>query len=351
MTKPKPKPVAPAPAAKPGGVLGTPAAPAATTAAKPATAATTAAAPATTAAAKAGGVLGTPPPVDPALAAPSTYKDRVQNVENIVGRITSQDSPLMRQAATDGRRNLANQSYGYDASLQNARTMATRIENRRQRVHEAAESLKTRTWQSGENVAERTWQSGEKAKDRTFDEKMQDARLTQEDQVQLRDIAFREGQGAADRALQEKLAEMGYTDKAAERTWQSGENELTREAETEISNANNASQEKIAGWNLSAEDKKAAGSLASTASTTYEQAIQTIMQNDDLSADQRNTQLKNARSRYDTFIDGLQDLFDTDLGFDTPPTTTPAPDDEDEDEDEDEEPRTTWNPFDSRGDH
>ena len=206
--------------------------------------------------------------------APSQVDDSVVNKLNT---ITAGDSPLMQAARTEGlkvanRRGLLNSSIAAGAT-QTAMLQAALPIAQQEAAQDFQRNQDARQFEYGmasQGFAQ-DFQSSESALDRALQTDMQ-----------IRDIASREGLAAADRALQEKLQknEIKYQ-------------ETARKLDRQL-------QEKIASWNLSSDDRNAAAQLLSNLESIYASQANAIMANTNLSSSQRSSQMKslqNLRSR------------------------------------------------------
>lgn len=212
------------------------------------------------------------------------------SVAGMVKDITSQESPLMQQARTDAaklanRRGLMNSSIAVgaaqDAVIRSALPIASQ---------DSAQAF----------------QKGESELNRALDLKMQGNNIDAAKQQQIRDIASREGLAAAERALQ-------LTMQGKEIAATSAEAKLDR-----------GLQEKIASWNLSANDRNAAAQFITNMESMYAQQHQSIMNNTALSAEQRTAQLKSAQAMRDRQLDLVQQMYDVKLDWGQAKPTPPG---------------------------
>lgn len=306
------------------------------------------------------------------------------SVANKLNAYTSQDSPLMQQARTDGirlanSRGLGNSSMAVgaaqDAMVRNALPIAA------QDASQAFQkNMQGRDYQyalAGQ-FAGQEFAGDQAAQDRALDVKMQNAALNAADQQQINDIRSREGVAAAERALQTLMQERDIT-------FQGNENALNRDLEQRMQNtaldaadrqqirdiesregtaaAERALQLKMQGieidaqdrqqlrdiqfqsgerqkdremqkWlaetNLDASDRNAAAQFITNMETMYQTSYQSIMANTALSAEQRTQQLQAAARLRDQQLDFVRQMYDIDLQWgmapDIPDPGTPSPD-------------------------
>lgn len=285
----------------------------------------------------------TPDSVMPSIA-PQQVDD---SVINAVNKVTSQDSPLMQAARTEGlkianSRGLMNSSIAagtsQDAMMRYAVPIGSQEAAQDFQRNQAARAFEygmaaqdsQQDFQAGQTAAERDLQrelqSGELAArreltlaqiastegmasaEREMQERMQSASIDATKQAQIRDIASREGLAAAERALQQAMQEreIGY---------QTAERLLDRQL-----------QERIAGWNLDSSDRNAAAQFLYNMETLYNSSVNNIMANQNLSAKDRETQLTAARNMRDRQLDFVQQMYGVSIDWGQ---NDPADEDED----------------------
>lgn len=176
------------------------------------------------------------------------------SVADKVKQLSSQDSPLMQQAKTDGlkvanRRGLLNSSMAagasQDATLRQVLPIASQDANQAfQKNMQASDfTLKMvgqdddQNWQSSEKSLDRTLQTDLSAADRAstegiakaqrdLDLLMQTNNISLQDRQQVRDISSKEGMASAERALQDLMQGRDITSReglaAADRALQTG---------------------------------------------------------------------------------------------------------------------------------
>ena len=196
----------------------------------------------------------------PGQAMPSIAPAQVNDsVVSHLNKITSQDSPLMQAARTEGlkvanSRGLLNSSMAagatQDAMLRYAVPLASQ---------DASQA-------NAQNRDARAFEYGMFGMDR--------------------DLAFRRG-------VQEREIE-----------YQTGERALDRSL-----------QERLASWNLDANERNAAAQMLYNMETLYQNAFNAVMSNTNLDASTRTTQLASARNLRDKQIDFVQQMFDIKLNW------------------------------------
>jgi hypothetical protein len=212
------------------------------------------------------------------------------SVTNRVNAITSQSSPLMQAARTEGlkvanRRGLLNSSIAAGAT-QRAMLDAALPIAQQESAQDFQRNQDARNFEygmAGQDSAQE-FQSGQSALDRALQTDMQ-----------IRDIASREGLAAAERALQEKMQK-------SEIAYQQAERKLDRQL-----------QEKLASWNLSATDRNAAAQFLTNMETMYQSSFEAIMANTALSAKDRSAQLASAKALRDKQLNFVQQMYNVKL--------------------------------------
>lgn len=192
--------------------------------------------------------LATPTPA-------TTYGEN--DVQNRVKNIASQDSMLNQMARTEAAkvmnsRGMLNSSMyagaAQDAVLRQAVPIASQESNQ--------------AFQSYESKLQRDSTEGMQAKD-----------IANQKDLQQKDITFRTGEGALDRAAQEKLAS----------------------------------------WNLKSQDRNAAAQSLFQMESLYQNAYSAIMANQNLDAKQRTAQLTAAKTMRDKQLNFTEQMFNIDL--------------------------------------
>lgn len=187
----------------------------------------------------------------------TTYGEN--DVQNRVKNIASQDSMLNQMARTEAAkvmnsRGMLNSSMyagaAQDAVLRQAVPIASQESNQ--------------AFQSYESKLQRDSTEGMQAKD-----------IANQKDLQQKDITFRTGEGALDRA----------------------------------------SQEKLASWNLKSQDRNAAAQFLTNMETMYQSAYQSVMANPNLDAKQRTEQLTAAKSMRDRQLNFTEQLYGIDLNW------------------------------------
>ncbi|TPN11732.1 hypothetical protein [Mesorhizobium sp. B2-1-2] len=179
------------------------------------------------------------------------------DVQNRVKNIASQDSALNQMARTEAAkvmnsRGMLNSSMyagaAQDAVLRQAVPIASQESNQ--------------AFQASESAASRASAEGMQAKD-----------IASQQTMQGKDISFRTGQGALDRA----------------------------------------SQEKLASWQLKSSDRNAAAQFLTNQETMYQSAYQSIMANTNLDEKQRTAQLTAAKQMRDKQLNFVEQMYNIDL--------------------------------------
>lgn len=194
----------------------------------------------------------------PMTAVPS-YSRRDDSVVNALTRITSKDSPLMRQAETSGlqsanRRGLLNSTMAVKAASDAAYAAAVPIASQ-----EGAQA-------SSENLAN----------------------LDAQTRIALQGMTI----DAADRQQQN---EIGY--------------------QTSMKELDRSLQEKLAKWNLNSSQQATAAQSVLASQELYNNRINNIMANTNLSAEDRTAYLASAKNFFDIQMDLIQQMFDVSLNW------------------------------------
>lgn len=193
------------------------------------------------------------------MATMPSYARRDDSVVNALTKITSQDSPLMRQAETSGlqtanRRGLLNSSMAVKAASDAAYAAAVPVASQ-----EAAQA-------SSENLAN----------------------LDAQTRIALQGMTI----DAADRQQQN---EIGY---------QTAMKELDRSL-----------QEKLAKWNLDSSQQATAAQSVLASQELYNNRINNIMANTNMTAEDRTAYLASAKNFFDIQMDLIQQMFDVSLNW------------------------------------
>lgn len=185
------------------------------------------------------------------------YARRDDSVVSALTRLTSQDSPLMRQAQTSGlqkanQRGLLNSSMAVQAAQDAAYAAAVPVASQ-----EAAQA-------SSENLANL---------DAATRLQLQDKTIAATDRQQQNEITYQTAMKQLDRSLQEKLANM----------------------------------------NLNESQRASAAQSVLASQELYNNRINNIMANTNLSAEDRTAQLASAKSFFDIQMDLVQQMYDVQL--------------------------------------
>lgn len=188
-----------------------------------------------------------------------SYARRDDSVVNALSRITSRDSPLMRQAETSGlqsanRRGLLNSTMAVKAASDAAYAAAVPIASQ-----EGAQA-------SSENLAN----------------------LDAQTRIALQGMTI----DAADRQQQN---EIGY--------------------QTSMKELDRSLQEKLAKWNLNSSQQATAAQSVLASQELYNNRINNIMANTNLSAEDRTAYLASAKNFFDIQMDLIQQMFDVSLNW------------------------------------
>lgn len=92
-----------------------------------------------------------------------------------------------------------------------------------------------------------------------------------------------------------------------DRRFEAGQNDLNRQAEIDLKN-----------MDLAAVDRAKVADMITTAKANLESAIDAIMKNENLSAEQRESQIAQLRKRNRAWLAGIQDLYNVDISFGAP---------------------------------
>lgn len=211
---------------------------------------------------------GTKTPTAAAIPAAASYARRDDSVTNALTNLVSKDSPLMRQAQTSGlqtanRRGLLNSSMAVKAAEDAAYAAAVPIAS--QEASQAA----------GENLA--NLDASTRLQLQQMSDSGQMDRLTASinatNTQQQNEIAYQTAMKQLDRSLQEKLAKM----------------------------------------NLDESQRASAAQSVLASQELYNNRINNIMANTNLSAEDRTTQLASAKSFFDIQMDLVQQMYDVSL--------------------------------------
>jgi hypothetical protein len=231
-----------------------------------------------------------------------------------VTEITSQDSPLMRAAKTEGLK-VANRRGLLNSSLAAGTTQRAMLDAALPIASQDAATA------ANKNAAARAFEYGMAGQDDSqafagtqadLDRNLQRALQTQSidaaKEQQIRAIASQEGIAAADRALQREM-------QSSAQTFEASQAKLTRDM-----------QEKLAQWDLNSADRNAAATTVVQMESLYQQRVADINANTNIDADTRTKMLTSAKNLRDTQLDMVQQLYDVDLDWaDIPITPATAP--------------------------
>jgi hypothetical protein len=142
--------------------------------------------------------------------------------------------------------------------------------------------------------------------ERSLQTAMQKSSIDAATAAQVRDIASREGMAKAEQAFQKAIL-------TQQQTFAGSQAAADRALTTSQNNADRASQERVASWNLKAEDKGRAASMVLGTEELYAAATARIMANTALSAKDRAAQLKSAKLLHDKSMNAVEQLFNIDL--------------------------------------
>jgi len=204
------------------------------------------------------------------------------DVAAIAASMMGRDSPLMRKAAATGlqhanRRGLLNSSLAGQAAqsamLDHIVPMASQTSEQgfgrglqeRQFEFEGGETQKEREFRGGESQLEREFKGGETQKERDLKLDI----VGREEVLQRERMSLDEAMAAADRTLKGLISDN----------------------------------------QISANDRRGAESMINNAYRDYENALQSIMSNPDLPAEERNSLLRNAKNMLTAKIDYATELY------------------------------------------
>lgn len=201
------------------------------------------------------------------------------SVADNVAKITSQDSPLMQQAKTQGlqtanRRGLLNSSIAVGAAQNAVIQAATPIASQ-------DASIAANSYEAGQD---RALSEVQQQRSITSQEGMQQKSIDAADTQQIRDIDFRQEEAAKDRTLEETLQNRSFD-----------------------------LQEQIAKWNLDSNDRNAAAQFLTNMETMYNDRYAQIMANTSLSSSQRSTFLKDAAALRDKELNFVEQLYNVEI--------------------------------------
>lgn len=186
---------------------------------------------------------------------PETYG--ANDVQNRVKNIASQDSMLNQMARTEA------------AKVMNSRGML----NSSMYAGAAQDAVLRQALPIASQESSQAFSANESALQRASTEGMQAKDIANQQQLQQKDITFRQGEGALDRA----------------------------------------SQEKIQSWNLKSQDRDSAARFLTGMETMYQSAYQSIMANTNLDAKQREAQLTAAKTMRDKQLNFVEQMYNIDL--------------------------------------
>lgn len=179
------------------------------------------------------------------------------DVQTRVKNIASEDSMLNQMARTEA------------AKVMNSRGML----NSSMYAGAAQDAVLRQAVPIASQESNQAFQASESARQRASAEGMQAKDLANQQTLQQKDIDFRTGQGALDRA----------------------------------------SQEKQQSWQLKSSDRNAAAQFTTQMETMYQSAYQSIMANPNLDAKQRTAQLTAAKTMRDHQLNFVEQLYGIDL--------------------------------------
>ncbi|ESZ60641.1 hypothetical protein NL532_24020 [Mesorhizobium sp. C120A] len=192
----------------------------------------------------------------PATPAPAYGADDVQNR---VKNIASQDSALNQMARTEA------------AKVMNSRGML----NSSMYAGAAQDAVLRQAVPIASQESNQAFQASESGLQRASVEGMQTKDIANQKDLQQKDITFRTGEGALDRA----------------------------------------SQEKVQSWQLKSSDRNAAAQFLTQMETMYQSAYQTIMSNPNLDKTQRTAQLTAAKTMRDKQLNFVEQMYAIDLNW------------------------------------
>lgn len=262
-------------------------------------------------------------------------------VETRVTGLMSKNSGLMQQAKTAGlqqanARGLLSSSMAVGASQAEAYKPALQIASQdasqtAQKNLQAQGFKENRTIQ-GDSIANQQTMQG---RDIEATKARQEADIKNQQQMQGTQIASTEKQQMADIAAQkERLGlQLSYDERRAladreqqtamqQRELEAAQTQQQRDIEfqTGQKTADRTLEERIATWNVSEAQRQNASQAASSAQAAYQTELQSIMNNQNLTADQRTKFMNNAKATFDVQMGLVEQLFNIDLTWSMPST-------------------------------
>lgn len=230
--------------------------------------------------------------------------------------LTGSDSPLMQAAKTEGlkianSRGLLNSSLAagatqramLDAALPIASQDASQAYGKNQAArafeYSMAQQDSAQEFAGRQSALDRDFARDEAALDRTLQDSLLSKQISANEAQQIRDINFREGVAAADRALRETLQSRDIAFQTSERALDRG------------------LQEKLASWNLASSDRNAAAQFMTNMESIYQNMYQSILNNPNLSSSARNTYFSAAKAQRDSLYGLVEQVYNVDLDWST----------------------------------
>lgn len=226
----------------------------------------------------------TTPAVNPATGLP------YDTVEGLVDQITSKNSLLMKNAETAGlkqanRRGMLNSSMAVGEAQRAVIDAALPIASQ-----DSSQSFGRYLQDDQQGFI-----GGQAELDRAHDLTIQQNQLTAAEEAQIRDIKFRQGEAAAERAMHKLM-------QSKELAWRKVESRLDRSL-----------QQKIASWNISTSERVTVANTMIAYEEMYNRMVQSINNNTSLSAKARTQQLASAKALREKQMNLLERLYSVDV--------------------------------------
>ncbi|CAO3403516.1 hypothetical protein [Azospirillum palustre] len=253
----------------------------------------------------------------------STWTPEDDKVDSEVSRITSAGGPLMQQAKTDGlataqRRGLLNSSMAVGAA-QGAVLNAALPMAQQNAQQTAAKNLSSQDYGQNRGLQEQKFGYDKDLSDQAF--RQQQQLSEQEYQHQLGTI---DTQGNWNSRLQVEKA--GQDASLSHQDYQQKTVLADQDYRQKVGllQIDNASKEKIAGWNVSQYEKERAMSAVTSMEQLYASQFSALANNTDLPAETRNAYLQHIASLRDSSLNLVEQMYGINLNWASPAAPTTA---------------------------
>ena len=158
----------------------------------------------------------------------------------------------------------------------------------------------------GQAAADRALEKLMQEKNIASQEKMQQRSLSEAEEAQIRDIRFKQGDAAADRAQQKLL-------QARDIANQQKQQQADIKFQSNMKQLDRSLQEKLTSWDLKSSDRNAAAQMLLGMEQMYQYAYNSIMANTNLDAATRTAQLTAAKQMRDRQLNLTEQMYNINL--------------------------------------